>query len=514
MSESKQRKLGAILSYTSVIVTSLVTLLFTPFLIKRMGQSEYGLYSLVSSVIGYLTVLDLGFGDAIIVYTAKYRAQKKYEEEKKLHGMFKLIYLIIGIIAAIGGIILFLNVDNIFGSTMKSEELFKAKIMMLILSLNLFISFFFSIYSSIVSAYEKFVFQKIVSLSSSILKPLIMIPLLILGFKSISLVIVITILNFSVVFTNYIFCKKKLNIKIQFSKFNKELFKEIFSYSFFIFINVIVQKINYSVDHFVLGAVSGTIAVSLYSVAGQFNSLFRSIASSCGSIALPKISKMIGKNASDEELSNEFIKLGRLQWYIIFAMLTGFIIFGKQFIKVWVGNDYNISYYIALILIIPESLVLVQNIGVYIMQVKKKHKFKAIVAGITAIVNLAISIPLAKAYGGIGSAIGTALALIICNLIIINIYYYKTVKLNVLKFWKNIIKISIPNLILFISAYVLVNRCIIVSGLKNIIIFGSIYVTIYSILSFFISFNEYEKNIIKKILKKVFKNEKKQKNNN
>ena len=340
MSESKQRKIGAVLSYCSVILNVLVQLIYTPLLISKLGQSEYGLYSLVSSTISYLTILDLGFGSAIIVYTSKYRAAKMYDAEKKLHGMFKLIYLIIAIIATLGGLILYLNVNNLFGETMTSMELQKAKIMMLILSLNLFITFSFSIYSSIVSAYEKFIFQKILSLLSIICKPLIMLPLLLMGYKSISLVIITTILNFIVVITNYIFCKYKLHISAKIYGVDWQLFKEIFSYSFFIFLNVIVQKVNYSVDQFILGAVSGTIAVSIYSIAGTFNTLFRNISSSCSNVALPKISKMIGMGKTDKELSNEFIKLGRLQWYIIFVILSGFIIFGKQFISIWAGKNF------------------------------------------------------------------------------------------------------------------------------------------------------------------------------
>lgn len=505
MSDSKQRKIGAIMSYASVIINTLVTLVFVPFLIRSIGQSEYGLYSLVSSIIGYLTVLDLGFGDAIVVYTSKYHSQKKYTEEKKLHGMFNVIYTIIGIVAAILGITLYFNVELIFGQTMSTIELHKAKIMMLILSFNLFITFSFSIYSAIVSAYEKFVFQKLLSLLSTILKPLIMIPLLIFGFKSIALVLVITGLNLALSLSNYIFCKRSLKINIKSEKFDRNLFKEIFSYSFFIFLNVIVQKVNYSVDHFVLGAVSGTIAVSIYSVAGQFSNLFRNIASSCSNVMLPKISKMISRNSSDEELSNEFIKLGRLQWYIIFLILSGFIIFGKQFIYFWVGDSYNTSYYIALILLIPESFVLVQNIGVYIMQIKKKHKFKAIVATITAILNLIISIPLAKMYSGIGSAIGTCLALIVCNLIIINIYYQKKVGLNIIKFWKNILLISLPNIVLFLVFYFTINKYFLSISIQYFVVFISLYSILYFIISVNISFNDYEKNFINSILKKFKK---------
>ena len=192
MTESKQRKLGAILSYVSIIASTLVQLIYTPFLISKLGQSEYGLYSLINSIIGYLTVLDLGFGNAIIVYTAKYRMQGKFLEEQKLHGMFKIIFSIIGCIAAGIGIILYFNVNTLFGNSMNALELSEARIMMLILAFNLFITFQFSIYSSIISAYEKFTFQKIMAIINTLLKPLLMIPLLLLGYKAIVMTLVIT----------------------------------------------------------------------------------------------------------------------------------------------------------------------------------------------------------------------------------------------------------------------------------------------------------------------------------
>ena len=225
--ESIQRKSGAILSYVAIIVNTLIQILYTPFLLRMLGQNEYGLYSLVSSIIGYLTVLDLGFGNAIIVYTSKFRSQKKYDEEKKLHGMFYVIFFLIGVIAGILGLILYFNVENIFGATLTSNELSKAKMMMLILSFNLFVTFAFSIYSSILSAYERFTFKKLISILSSLLKPLIMIPFLFLGFKSITLIIVITIVNILVCLSNYVYCRKKLKIKIKFCGFDNKIFLDI-----------------------------------------------------------------------------------------------------------------------------------------------------------------------------------------------------------------------------------------------------------------------------------------------
>lgn len=504
MNDSKQRKLGAVLSYVSIIASTLVQLLYTPFLINKLGQSEYGLYSLIASVIGYLTVLDLGFGNAIIVYTAKYRVQNKYEEEKKLHGMFKIIFSIIGVIAALIGIILFLNVNNLFGKTMTLAELNEAKIMMLILSFNLFITFQFSIYSSIISAYEKFTFQKIMSIINTLLKPLLMIPLLFLGYKAIAMTVVITIVNIMVLLSNYAFCKKKLNINIKFMGFDKKLFKTILGYSIWIFLGVIVDKVNWSVDQFVLGSVAGTVAVSVYSAASTINHLFVNLSSAINTVLLPKISKMVARNASNEEITNEFIKVGRIQYLIIFLMCSGLVMFGKEFFIAWVGEKFINSYYIAIILIIPLCVPLIQNLGISIMQAKNMHKFRSLLYFFIAIANIGISIPLAKAYQGIGSAIGTSLSLIIGNIIIINIYYYKKVGIDVIKFWKEIFKMTIPFIIPIIIILIIM-KFITLHGYKHLIVFGGIYTVLYCITVYYLVMNKYEKNIMNKVLKRLRK---------
>ena len=61
-----QIKSGAVLSYVNMFINILVTAFYTPFMLRMMGQNEYGLYSLVNSVIAYLSVLDMGFGNAMI----------------------------------------------------------------------------------------------------------------------------------------------------------------------------------------------------------------------------------------------------------------------------------------------------------------------------------------------------------------------------------------------------------------------------------------------------------------
>ena len=56
-----QIKAGAILSYLTQLVHILSALIYTPIMLRLLGQTEYGLYQLAASVISYLSILTLGF---------------------------------------------------------------------------------------------------------------------------------------------------------------------------------------------------------------------------------------------------------------------------------------------------------------------------------------------------------------------------------------------------------------------------------------------------------------------
>ena len=497
-------KLGAALSYVIIFLDIIIGIAYVPFLTTMLGQSEYGLYSLVASIISYLTVLDLGFGNAITIYTAKYLAQKDKEQEQKLHGMFFVIYIIIGLIAGVIGLVLKANVNTLFSDTMTGTELQTAKILMSVLTFNLVITFPFSIFSAIITAYEKFVFGKLVNIFRILLTPLIMIPLLLHGYKSVALVCVITGLNITCLLINMFYCLKHLKIRLKFKGFDFKLLSEIFAYSFFIFLNVIIDKINWSVDNFVLATLKGTVQVAIYAVAAQFNNIYLMFSTAIAGVLLPKITKMEMNKASDEEFTDLFIKVGRIQYLILGLILTGFVIFGKKFICLLYGAEYITSYYIACILMIPVTLPLLQNVGLSILQAKNKYKYRVLMLFGVAIFNVIISVPLAKMYGGIGSAIGTAISFAIGHILIMNIYYHKEIHINIIKFLKEVLKMSVPVVLTFgigMIFYDKINQSTIMAYVIEI----GLYTIMYCLAMWNFGMNEYEKNFVKGTINKVLK---------
>ena len=314
------------------------------------------------------------------------------------------------------------------------------------------------------------------------------------------MVVVISTLNIICLLINTYYCIYKLNIKVYFSNFNWLLLKEIGSYTFYTFIAFIVYRISWNSGQFVLGALVGTSAIAVYAVAMQLKDFYSNASTAISSVFLPKVTAMITQKISNEEISNLFIRVGRIQYIIMAFILSGFILFGKEFINIWAGKDYEEAYTITLIIMIPLIVPLVQNIGITILQAKNQLKFRSLLYIIVAIIGIALSILLAKKYSGIGCAIGTSISLILGNVIVINIYYWKKIKIDIPRFWKEISQISIP----------IISITIIYLVIKNNIIYSNSIILIAEILSFAIFYlvfiwkfgmNIYEKELFITFLK-------------
>ncbi|PID33233.1 hypothetical protein CR969_01840 [Candidatus Saccharibacteria bacterium] len=496
----KERKAGIILNYVLIAVSTLAVLIFTPFIIRLLGQSDYGLYSLSIAIMSYLAILDMGFSSTIIIHSAKYTAKNDRQKTQEMYNTFFTVYFAIGAVALALGFILLLNLNTIFGSNLSTVELDKLHQIMWVIIIGTAISFPLSIFSSIITAHEKFRFQKTVLIASKLITPAASVALLMLGFDVFSLVLVTVIANLSVMLANYFYFRSKIDYKIYLTKVRFSYFKQLLVFSSFIFINMVIDKINWSLDQVILGSVSGTEAVSRYAIAMQFNLIFLSLSTAISSILVPKVSKLVAQN-NDSQLSKEFIRVGRLQFYVLLLFLIGFISLGQNFINIWAGPGYQRSYIIALILILPLIIPLTQNTGIAIAQAKNKHKTRALIYLGIAVANVAVSIPLAQAYQGVGSAIGTGASLIIGNGLIMNIYYHKVIKLDIKGFWANIISIFIkqlPVLTAIMATHILFGQ----ENLYSIAIEAVVYVTIYVLYNYLFVINKEEKALVNNVLKR------------
>lgn len=501
-----QLKAGVVLNYVVIFLNTIVGLLYTPYMLRMMGQSEYGLYSLVASVIAYLTVLDLGFGNAIVRYTAKFRAEKKTEEQYEMFGMFFLLYLVIGIIAFGIGLGLYFNVDTLFGNTMTAVELGRARIMMLLLVANLAFTFPMSIWGSIIQAYEDFVFQKSLNIIRIILNTAVMICLLHFGYKAVAMVVVQTIFNVLTLVVNFIYCRRKLNIHIyfRFKHFHWGFLKEVAIYSFWIFLNAIMDRVYWSTGQFVLGAMVGTAAVAVFAIAIQLEGMYMQFSTAISSVFLPKVTAMVATNRSRKEISDLFIRTGRIQYIVLAYILSGFIIFGRQFIELWAGAGYSDAYMISLLFFIPLTVPLIQNLGITILQARNEMKFRSVLYIIIALVSLAMQIVLTRYFGGIGCAMGVSGALVVGQILIMNVYYRRRQDLDIKTFWKEISKMSIIPIVLIFSSMLVIRHFFALDSWGKLILGIAAFSLVYIPLFFRFSMTDEERNLFISMFHKIF----------
>ena len=499
-----QIKAGVILNYVVIGLNTLVGLLYTPYMLRMMGQSEYGLYSLVASVIAYMTIMDFGFGNAIIRYTAKFRAEGKVEEQYSMFGMFAVIYSLIGLLVLVGGAVLCFNIENLFGDTMTIEEMSRAKIIMAIMTFNLAISFPMGIYGSIITAYEDFIFQKSLNIIRIILNTVVMICLLHFGYKAVAMVVVQTVFNVLTFVANYIYCKRKISVRFTFGKFQWGFLREIAIYSFWIFLNAIMDRIYWSTGPFVLGVVSGTAAVAIFALAISFEHMYMSFSTAIMGVFLPRVSGMIARQASDREVSDLFIRTGRIQYAVIVFALSLFIVFGRQFITLWAGDGYSEVYIITLMFFVALMVPLAQNMGITILQARNQMEFRSLLYIVIATVSIIGQIILGQRFGAVGCALSVSLALLIGQGIVMNIYYKVKQRIDIVSFWKEVGKMSIVPILMVLLGLWLLSRYEIL-GIYELILGVLIFAILYLPAFWCCGLSTVERDMIKTIFVRRYK---------
>ncbi|RHP51223.1 polysaccharide biosynthesis protein [Clostridiaceae bacterium AF31-3BH] len=500
-----EKKLGVILQYIQMALSILISFIYTPVMLRILGQSEYGIYNLSNSIISYLSLLSLGFGASYIRFYSRYKIKDDKAGINKLNGLFLSVFLVMGAVAFICGLALAANVSLFFNNTYSENDMGIAKILMMFMSFNLALSFPTSVFTSYVTSQEKFVFQKLLNMIKTVVSPFLTLPVLLLGFGSIGMVVITTIITVLVDIANIVFCISKLGMEFDFHKPNFSLLKEITTFSFFIAINQIVDQINWATDKMVLGKICTSSAVAVYAIGSQINTYYLQFSSAISGVFVPQVNRIVVSNEDEKkknrQLTELFTKVGRVQFIILILILTGFIFFGKYFVLKWAGDEYVNSYYVALLLITPVTIPLIQNLGLEIQRAKNMHQFRSYVYLGMAILNVGISIVLSMKWGELGAASGTTISLLVANGVIMNWFYHQRIGIDIIYFWKNIAKF-IPALVAPVVSGVLLNlkECTSLSGFAIRVV---IYIGVYCISMYCLGMNEFEKQQVEKILQKV-----------
>ncbi|WP_187274293.1 oligosaccharide flippase family protein [Paenibacillus sp. N3.4] len=490
-------KLGALTSYLTMFVNNILSLLFTPFLVDSLGKSQYGIYALMGTLIGYMTLLDLGIGNSLVRYIAKYRAEEDMKSESQFFSLCLIIYLGISALALVVGILIYSNIEIIFNQGLSVEELEIAKIIFGILIINIVIAFPFNAFSSVLRGYEKFALLNITTMVRGVVRVGLLTLLLTFGYKAVTVVIVDTLINilFGVINASYVFIVIKERITRP--KFNRSFVLKIFKQSSLSFVISLSGLVIWQLGNIMLGMFSGASVVAIYAVGLQFTTYYMNIASSISSVLIPRITMMVTKNVSENEMITFIIRTARLQFIVLGYVIGGFSLFGRGFLTLWLGSDYITAWSIAMILMVPQTFTLLLSVPGSMLIAKNKHGFKALISIINAAIIAVLIYFLVQAYGPYGATLGTTIGMLLVEIIIMSIYYHIVLSINMLHFWKDTVLKFLPFVSIVIFIGVIIIKLVPIISWKYLWLNGLVYTVLYCVFLYLLGATNYEKSLIK-----------------
>lgn len=498
-----QRKLGIFLSYLNITLQSLLGFLYIPILLHYIGKSEYGLYQLMGSLIAYFGIMDFGLSAAVIRFYAKYLALKdRVGMENILAIALRCYGAVMGVMLIAGGAV-YTMLDAAFSGSMTAGEVAEAKDIFLLLLLNIVITLSTMVFRSVINAHERFLFLKGMETVQLVLQPMLVVLLLMHHPSAFSVALVQTGLNLVLSFARVYYCFAKLHVRIRYHYWSHELMVSFRRLALSVFAVTLIDQVFWKTNQIILGVISGTAAVAVYSIASLIYMNYMALSTTISGVYLPHVTGMVARKEPISNLSELFIQIGRWQYYLLALVATGFIIFGKQFIALWAGSGFEDSYIITLLIILPFTVDLIQNIGLAIMQAMNRYDFRARIYFLTGVLNLILAIPLGIKYGGIGCAVATGISMIVGNGFIMNWYYAKEIRLAIDSFWRQIGRISLVTGVCLVIGYVANIYLLPQRGIVPFVLKAAMYTILYMVMIYAFAMNQMEREKIQAVLRKL-----------
>ncbi len=510
MKNENQIKYGALMGYVAIVFNIAAGLVYTPWMIDRIGQANYGLYTLATTLIT-MFIMDFGMSAAVSRFVSLYNAKGDQKGANDFMGLVYKLYIALDAVILVALVITYFLIDRIYVN-LTGDEIVVLKRLFIIVVIYSIIQFPFMNLNGILTAYEKFIQLKACELFHKIVVILTVVTALFIGAGVEALVIANAVSGILTILLKLFIIRSKTKLRANFRFFDRGLLKNIFGFSVWTTVSSLTQRLIFNITPSIITAVSvtGSIGSALFGLASTIEGYVYTFATAINGMFMPRISKIIVNGKKDQELLPLMIKIGRLQIIITGLLTIGFIALGKSFvIDIWHKQNFAESYICAVLLTVPSLFYLPMQIANTTLIVENKVKLQAIIFTIMGVLNVAISIPFSKWWGAVGASLSIFIAYSVRN-ILMALTHHKVLKLNMIEFFKQTYLKLLPILIATMAFGFAAERFNPVSNaylrfLSN----GIAFVMVYGLLMWLFGFNSFEKNLFlnmpKKIINKLVK---------
>lgn len=483
---------GAAVSYISIFLNIIISLVYTPWMINKVGVSDYGLYSLVTAFLSYF-MLDFGLSGTITRFVAKYRAEGREDKVANMLGITAKVYLIFDSVIFIILFVLYFFLANIFGG-LTPEEIERLKVLYCIAGTFSVLSFLFKPVSGAMMAYEFFVENKMLDLVVRVGTVLLIVVALLLDGNVYHIVFITGAVGFGTAVLRYLIFTKKSKIRINWKYFEKAELIALFSFSTWILLIQLSQMFRLSLVPTILGIFNDTTEISVFSVGKNLEGMVYTISAALNGLFLPVVSRMV-HSGDRKGIMNLMVRVGRIQLYVIFLIFAGFCAFGERFIHLWVGDTFHASYFVFIFLVFVNVISLTMQIAMDTVLAENKIRFAANRVLISSLIGIILSIIVAPKYGALGCAAATGVALVLTQILYVD-FYQRKMGLDMKHFFKNCHLRILPPLTVYTVAAYFIQRYLPFEGWMALIISMGIYVIGYGAIVWLFLANDDEKKLV------------------
>jgi O-antigen/teichoic acid export membrane protein len=391
------------------MVKLVLTFIMTPVLVHNLGNYDYGIWEIMTAVLGYMGLLDMGMKPAISRFAAKYHASDDSPKLQELYSTSFVFLTLVGLILAV-----FMVVWALFWPQLLSEggdDLSKYTLLLFIIAAQLLIMFPGYVSESFLEGFQKYYLKNNITIFNSIMGASILYST-ITPENALILLAGVNAIGLSVKYMIYMYILTRARhggLKPIFSLATWKSFKETVGFGVKSLIQGIASRIEIGTDTIVIGAFLNPAMVPFYAIPANLIGYVRNIGWTLTHAFMPLFSEMHATNKS-EEIRNLYLNASKYVVALLLPTCVGITLIGSDFIGVWVGEEYQKDAdTIILLLVLYMALPFLNPFSTRYLTAIGQHGLLAKLHPISAVVNLTVSIILVQYWGIVGVAIGSVI---------------------------------------------------------------------------------------------------------
>lgn len=415
-------------NWLGAFLTLLVGFFLSPFILHKLGDEAFGVWILIFSLTGYYGILEFGIRSSIIKYVAECKATGDNDRLLRIVNLSVLVYTGVAVVVIAIAIVGSRYVDAVFH--ISSDLHHAATVLFLLVGTSVAVGMPLSVFAGILAGLQEFYFINVTQAVVTLLRVVLIIFALERGLGLIS----VAFITVALPLLSYLIYawRVRSSIVLHFGArfIDRGTFRQIFNYSFFSFISNLAFRLRFQTDAIVIGTMLSSTAITHFSIGSKLVNYSSMLVVGLGQIFTPMSSEFHA--TGDQHRLRRLLVLGnRACALVVLPMATIMVIFGKRVIDVWVGAQYESSYIILLILLIPSVLADVQGSSRQILYGMGRHKALAVVNICEGLINLVLSVLLVRYWGIVGDALGTAIPLTLTSLFFLPLYLCRLLNIRV-----------------------------------------------------------------------------------